>query len=109
MTPTEDIQLQPARDGVIRSSAWLGRVELNMKTYTAITLSGAQRRVRELLRQVRDRDNLLDQWARERRLLAMLAAETPQFHNPLVVWEAKMMRDMILAQRPNDPSSANRP
>lgn len=80
-----------------------------MKAYTAKSLAGAQRRVRELERHVRDRDALLDQWARERKLLAMFAAETPQFHNPLVVYEAKKMRDMILAQRPNDPSSATRP
>lgn len=70
-----------------------------MKTYVAKSLAGAQRRVRELQRQVRDRDALLDQWARERKLLAMLAAETPQFHNPLAVYEAKQIRDMILAQR----------
>ena len=35
---------------------------------------------------------------RERRLLAMLASETPQFDNPLVAWEAQAVRDRILAE-----------
>lgn len=37
---------------------------------------------------------------KERRLLAMLAAETPQFDNPLIAWEAQELRDKILAKVP---------
>lgn len=29
--------------------------------------------------------------------LAMLAAETPQFDTPIVAWEAKRLRDQVLA------------
>mgnify|MGYP000644480744 CR=1 FL=1 len=67
-------------------------------TYKAKSKAGAERRVRELIKQVRERDELLDLWARERKLLAMLAADTPQFHNPLVVAEAKLLRDNILSK-----------
>ena len=31
-------------------------------------------------------------------IMAMLAAETPQFDNPIVVWDAKKLRDRILAE-----------
>ena len=34
---------------------------------------------------------------RERRLLAMLAAKTPQFLNPLVAMEAETIRDRIIS------------
>lgn len=67
-----------------------------MKPYKAKSLIGAQRRVRELQKQVRDRDNLLNTFDKERRLLAELSADTPQFYNPLVVMEAKQIRDRIL-------------
>ena len=72
---------------------------LNVKSYVAKSIAGAQRRVRELQKQVDERNALLDQWARERQMLAMLAAETPQFYNPLVAMEAKEMRDCILAEQ----------
>ena len=54
--------------------------------------------VRRLRRQIKDRDDLLTRFDRERRLMARLAAETPQFFNPLVVMEAKQIRDRILGQ-----------
>jgi hypothetical protein len=52
--------------------------------------------VRRLRRQIAERDELLTRFNRERRLMARLAAETPQFFNPLVVMEAKQIRDRIL-------------
>lgn len=35
---------------------------------------------------------------RERRQLAMLAADAPQFSNPLAVYEAQSVRDRVLAE-----------
>lgn len=67
-----------------------------MATYRAKSLSGAERRVRELLRVNAKTSELLDRYARERRLLAQLAAKTPQFDNPLLVYEAERIRDEIL-------------
>lgn len=60
------------------------------------SLNGALRRIRELRRHINERDELLDSWSRERKLLAKLAADTPQFYNPLQVAEAKRIRDEIL-------------
>lgn len=36
--------------------------------------------------------------------MARLAADTPQFYNPIVVYEAKKIRDLLLAL-PNDKCS----
>lgn len=66
-------------------------------TYKAKTITGAERRVRELQRDLRRVRKLLAEYASERRALARLAAETPQFSNPLDVWEAKAIRDRILS------------
>jgi succinate dehydrogenase flavin-adding protein (antitoxin of CptAB toxin-antitoxin module) len=66
--------------------------------YVAKTLSGAQARVRQLQRQIREIDKLLGQFAKERVMLAKLAADTPQFYNPIIVAEAKQIRDRILAR-----------
>lgn len=71
-----------------------------MKPYKAKSLSGAQARVRQLSKQVAERDELLERWNYERRMLAKLAAETPQFFNPLVAMEAKQIRDTILKNSP---------
>jgi hypothetical protein len=67
-----------------------------MKKYKAKSLAGAQRRVRDLERQISERNTLLERWAHERLMLAKLAAETPQFFNPLTVMEAQQIRDAIL-------------
>lgn len=37
-----------------------------------------------------------------RRLLAMLAADTPQFFNPLHAMAAKQLRDDVLKERPDE-------
>ena len=68
-----------------------------MKPYKAKSLVSAQTMVRRLRRQIAERDELLTRFDSERRLMARLAAETPQFFNPLVVMEAKQIRDHILS------------
>ena len=50
-----------------------------------------------LRKQIAERDRLIDRWATERVTLAKLAAETPQFYNPLAVADAKRLRDHILS------------
>lgn len=74
--------------------------------YVAKTLKGAEREVRALRRLVSMlRSDLESEYAiiqrqkRERLTLAKLAAETPQFFNPLDVIEAKKLRDDILHGR----------
>ena len=37
-------------------------------------------------------------WEHQRLVLARLASETPEFYNPLVVYEAKKLRDVILLE-----------
>lgn len=69
---------------------------MKTKPYKAKSLSGAQSRVRQLQNQVSIRDVLLTRFSYERKLLAMLSADTPQFHNPLAVMEAKQIRDRVL-------------
>lgn len=65
-------------------------------SYKAKTLSGAQRRVRELERLVRKQSELLNKFDHQRKLLAKLSAEPPQFYNPLDVMAAKRICDRIL-------------
>lgn len=60
------------------------------------SIDGAVRRIRELTRSVKDRDDLLKRWSHELKMLAKLASESPQFYNPLDVVEAKRIRDGIL-------------
>lgn len=68
-----------------------------MKKYKAKSIGAAERRVHMLERQIKQRDDLLSEWSHERKMLAKLAAETPQFFNPLVAAEAKQIRDRILS------------
>lgn len=74
-----------------------------MKPYKATSLKAAERAVRSLTKQRAERDALLTIFDRERKMLAKLSAETPQFFNPLDVMEAKKIRDLILKQL-NDPA-----
>lgn len=68
--------------------------------YKAKSLSGAQTRVRQLQKQVDERDRLLKEFDRDRKLLARLAAKTPQFFNPLEAMAAETVRDRILSTLP---------
>ena len=67
-----------------------------MKLYKAKSLAGAEMRVRELQRQLREANEILERWAMERKLLAKLAAKGPCFDNPLIVFDAEKIRDGIL-------------
>lgn len=67
-----------------------------MKPYKATSLKSAERTVRNLRRQIEHRDILLKDFDSDRRLMARLAAETPQFYNPIVAMQAKKRRDEIL-------------
>jgi|GEM_PF-4353134 len=69
-----------------------------MKPYKARSLKAAERAVRSLTKQRDELDELLAIFDRERKMLAKLAADTPQFFNPLDVMEAKKIRDLILKQ-----------
>ena len=69
-----------------------------MKPYKAKSLKAAERAVRSLRKQRAERDELLNIFDRERKMLAKLAADTPQFFNPLEVMAAKKIRDLILKQ-----------
>lgn len=66
-------------------------------TYKAKTITGAERRVRQLERNLKEAHRVLDRVISERNVLARLAAETPQFSNPLDVREAKAIRNRILS------------
>jgi hypothetical protein len=66
------------------------------KTYKATSLTGAQTQVRRLRRQRRELVKLVELYNFQRQQLAKLAADGPCFDNPLIVWEAKRIRDRIL-------------
>ena len=66
------------------------------KLYKATSLKSAEREVRYLRKQVAALVELVERLDRDSRLLAMLAADTPQFNNPLVSAQAKQLRDRIL-------------
>ena len=70
------------------------------KPYQARSLAGAVREVRMLRKRIERTDALLEQYAADRKLMARLAADTPQFDNPLVVIAAKSVRDRILENFP---------
>lgn len=67
-----------------------------MKPYKAKSLKSAEREVRHLRRLCDRMNDILDQYDRDRLTLAKLAADTPQFFNPLLAMEAKDLRDRIL-------------
>lgn len=66
------------------------------KPYKTKSLKSAEREVRKCRRLYEETIALLDQYAKDRKLMAMLAAEGPCFDNPLVIYEAKRLRDQIL-------------
>lgn len=74
-------------------------------TYKAKSLSGAQRLVRSLLKQREEASvraltlyDTVESLKAERTTLAKLAAEGPCFFSPLVVAEAKNLRDRVLRE-----------
>jgi hypothetical protein len=71
-------------------------IDSTYKPYKAKSLNGAQRRVRQLEKQILQWRDLAEQYHYERCQLAKLASDTPQFFNPFHVTEAKQIRDRIL-------------
>ena len=69
---------------------------MKAKPYKARSISGAQQYVRLLLKQRMNTEALLSKWSHERRMLAKLAASGPAFYNPLDVYAAQKIRDVIL-------------
>lgn len=67
--------------------------------YKAKSLTGAQARVRQLLKQQATTTELLDRYAWERVELAKLASKTPMFFNPLDAIVAGNVRDRILREK----------
>ncbi len=67
------------------------------------TIEGAVRRIRQLEKQKEVLDTLLEEYARDRKQLAMLAAKGPCFFNPLVAMEAQTLRDEILKDMGMNP------
>lgn len=61
-----------------------------------MSLKSAVRAVRRLRKQVAERDALINIFDSDRRLMAKLAADKPQFSNPLEVMEANKIRDLLL-------------
>lgn len=53
--------------------------------------------------EINDLEQTIERLLDERHILAMLAADSPQFSNPLHVYEARKLRDRVLAKGP--PSS----
>lgn len=66
-------------------------------TYQPRSLSGATREVRSLRKRCEYLASLVEAMAPEMKLLARLAAKTPQFSNPLEVWKAEAVRDRVLS------------
>jgi DNA-binding ferritin-like protein (Dps family) len=66
------------------------------KPYTAKSLKGAEREVRRLRALVDDLREHISTINDEVFLLAKLSADTPQFDNPLDLYEAKKVRDRAL-------------
>lgn len=66
------------------------------------SIDGAVRRIVQLKRTVAVYEKLCSQYNHERKLMARLASERPEFSNPLVVWDAKKIRDEILEDWPQN-------
>lgn len=67
-----------------------------MKPYKARTLKGAEAKVNQLLKSLRELEEKNTELACGRYLMAKLASREPQFYNPLVVMSVERMRDTIL-------------
>ena len=63
------------------------------------SIDGAVRRVRELERQLVEYKKICERLDKEKRVLAKLASDKPEFFNPLAVAAAKEIRDEVLAIR----------
>lgn len=75
----------------------LSEVERKMATRFK-SIAGAERRIGNLQKQLREADALLVRFNAERIALAKLAAKGPTFFNPLDVVVAERIRDKILRE-----------
>lgn len=66
------------------------------KPYRATSLSGAQREVRCLRKQLKHVTALFEECHKDRLLMAKLAADGPAFDDPLTASLAKVRRDELL-------------
>lgn len=73
---------------------------MTTKPYTSKSLPAAVREVRRLRRMYRELDAIANRYRKERDAMARLAAEKPQFFNPLDAMDAKKLRDDILRTIP---------
>ena len=69
---------------------------MNPKPYKARSLKNAEVTVRQCRKQIAQCHKLMERWSHERKMLARLAAPSPQFSNPFDVIEAQKIRDSIL-------------
>lgn len=83
---------------------------MSKKPYTAKSIAGAQRRVRELEKHIVNLDSIIGYWIdREKncanlcKILARLAARGPAFFNPLEAMAAENVRDGILREMGMNP------
>lgn len=67
-----------------------------VKGYKSRTQSGADRRVRELLKQIDEAETIMCRLAADRIALAKLAATGPAFMNAMDAVEAVILRDNVL-------------
>lgn len=70
------------------------------KPYTSTSLPAAIREVRRLRHMYRELDAIAIRYRQERNTMARLAAEKPQFFNPLEAMDAKKLRDEIIRTIP---------
>lgn len=79
---------------------------MSHRPYKAKSLSGAQRKVRELLKRLEAYDQVLTRFHTERLILAKLAAKGPAFYNPIEAARAEALRDKLLKQQGMNPDGS---
>lgn len=57
-------------------------------------------RAREQGKLLMEAHKTLQEWQYQRIMLAKLASDRPEFYNPLIVYEAKKIRDAIFKEHP---------
>jgi len=79
---------------------------MKKKPYKAKSLSGAQRRVREMERTLESYKEVIEKFDKQRCLLAKLAAKGPAFSTPLEAWAAENLRDSLLREQGMNPDGS---
>lgn len=60
------------------------------------SINGAVRMIRVQEKIIQKYEESCSRFKAERNLMAQLASDKPEFSNPLVVWDARKLRDQIL-------------